>query len=434
MFAPSWQVVCHVSDIPDAGDWHTLDYIGESVIVVRGKDRELRAFTNVCRHRGSRIVDGSSGCAKKLVCPYHAWTYELDGRLTGVPDCATYPELDKASAGPRRRSSWKSGTASSSCASKPAGPSVAEMMAPYEAMIAPYRFEELKALGRVTLRPREVNWKNIGDNYSDGLHIPVAHPGLTRLFGKSYGVEAEAHVDRMWGDMADEPSANWSERLYQNLLPPVPHLPEDQQRHWLYFKLWPNVAFDIYPDQVDFMQWLPICPTTSLIREISYVLEDDRREMRAARYLNWRINRQVNAEDTAADRRAFSRACSRAAFSMGPLSTRRVCLQAASATGCASAIPQARLMSNAASRMEPAMSARYDAVIIGGGHNGLVCAFYLARAGLKVRMLERRDVVGGAAVTEEFHPGFRNSVASYTVSLLQPKVIADMKLPSAAIA
>ncbi len=74
------------------------------------------------------------------------------------------------------------------------------------------------------------------------------------------------------------------------------------------------------------------------------------------------------------------------------------------------------------------MTQRYDAVIIGAGHNGLVCAFYLARAGLKVRMVERRDVVGGAAVTEEFHPGFRNSVASYTVSLLQPKVIADMRL------
>jgi phytoene dehydrogenase-like protein len=71
---------------------------------------------------------------------------------------------------------------------------------------------------------------------------------------------------------------------------------------------------------------------------------------------------------------------------------------------------------------------RYDAIIVGGGHNGLVCAFYLARAGLKVRVLERRHVIGGAAVTEEFHPGFRNSTASYTVSLLRPKVIADMRL------
>ncbi len=74
------------------------------------------------------------------------------------------------------------------------------------------------------------------------------------------------------------------------------------------------------------------------------------------------------------------------------------------------------------------MTKRYDALIIGGGHNGLVCAFYLARAGLKVRVLERRHIVGGAAVTEEFHPGFRNSTASYTVSLLRPQVIADMKL------
>jgi phytoene dehydrogenase-like protein len=74
------------------------------------------------------------------------------------------------------------------------------------------------------------------------------------------------------------------------------------------------------------------------------------------------------------------------------------------------------------------MTKHYDALIIGGGHNGLVCAFYLATAGLKVRIVERRAIIGGAAVTEEFHPGFRNSVASYTVSLLNPKVIADMKL------
>ncbi len=77
---------------------------------------------------------------------------------------------------------------------------------------------------------------------------------------------------------------------------------------------------------------------------------------------------------------------------------------------------------------ERAADARCDALIIGGGHNGLVCAAYLAGAGLSVTVLERREVVGGAAVTEEFHPGFRNSVASYTVSLLNPKVISDLDL------
>ncbi len=342
VFAPAWQVVCHVSDVPGPGDWHTLDTLGESVIVVRGKDRVLRAFTNVCRHRGSRVVDGASGCAKKLVCPYHAWTYDLDGTLAGVPDSASYPGLDKRRHGlaPVSMEVWrgfifvrlKDGNPSSPvygggvAAGDGGGPSVASMMAPYEAMIEPYRFEELQALGRVTLRQRAVNWKNVGDNYSDGLHIPVAHPGLTRLFGKSYGVEAEEHVDRMWGDLIDRPSANWSERAYQNLLPPVPHLPEPAQRHWLYFKLWPNVAFDIYPDQVDFMQWLPVSPTECLIREISYALPDDRREMKAARYLNWRINRRVNAEDTELITRVQAGMASRT-FSIGPLSDKEVCLR-----------------------------------------------------------------------------------------------------------
>src|SRR5579872_7549241 len=76
----------------------------------------------------------------------------------------------------------------------------------------------------------------------------------------------------------------------------------------------------------------------------------------------------------------------------------------------------------------PSSLTRCDAVVIGGGHNGLVCAGYLAAAGLAVTVLERRAIVGGAAVTEEFHPGFRNSTASYTVSLLNPKVITDMDL------
>ncbi|MCB2066415.1 MAG: aromatic ring-hydroxylating dioxygenase subunit alpha [Erythrobacter sp.] len=326
VFRPSWQVVCHASDIPEPGDWHTLEYCGESVVVVRGTDHQLRAFTNVCRHRGSRLVDGAKGCARKLVCPYHAWTYDLDGSLAGVPDAASYPALDKSAHGlaPVELEQWHGFLFVR--LEDDGGPSVAQMMAPYAAMVAPYMLDDLKALGRVTLRPRGVNWKNVGDNYSDGLHIPVAHPGLTRLFGKSYGVEATSHVDRMWGHLVDRESSQWSERLYQRLLPEVPHLPPPAQRGWLYFKLWPNVAFDIYPDQVDFMQWLPTGPESCLIREISYALPDERREMRAARYLNWRINRQVNAEDTALIERVQAGMQSRS-FTMGPLSDKEVCLR-----------------------------------------------------------------------------------------------------------
>src|SRR5205807_1654283 len=136
-------------------------------------------------------------------------------------------------------------------------------------------------------------------HWSDGLHINVAHPGLTRLFGRSYGIEAQPWIDKMWGVLRAEPSSKWSERLYQQLLPNVEHLPPERQRLWTYFKLWPNVAFDIYPDQIDFMQFLPVSATETMIREIAYVHPDSRREMRAARYLNWRINRRVSLEDKA---------------------------------------------------------------------------------------------------------------------------------------
>ncbi|HYC10280.1 MAG TPA: RHO alpha subunit C-terminal catalytic domain-containing protein, partial [Steroidobacteraceae bacterium] len=181
-------------------------------------------------------------------------------------------------------------------------------------------------LGRVTLRPRAVNWKNVADNFSDGLHINVAHPGLTRLFGKGYGIEARPWIDKMWGTLREVPSSNWSERLYQHFLPPVPHLPPERQRLWTYFKLWPNVALDIYPDQVDFMQFLPVSPTETLIREIAYVHPDSRREMRAARYLNWRINRRVSLEDKALIERVQAGMAS-SSYSCGPLSDGEVCLR-----------------------------------------------------------------------------------------------------------
>jgi carnitine monooxygenase subunit len=322
---PSWQIVCHASDIPEPGDWHSLSLLGENIIVVRGDDGAVRAFHNVCRHRAARILDGNSGCAKKLVCPYHGWTYERDGRLSGVPGKADYAGLDVRQLGlnPVDLDLWQNFVF---VRLEGKGPSVAEMMAPYEEMIAPYRLADVKPMGRVMLRPRAVNWKNVGDNYSDALHIPIAHPGLTRIFGRSYGIEAGDHVDRMWGDLVERDSVNLSERAYQKFLPRADHLPEEKQRHWLYFKLWPNFAFDLYPDQVDFMQFIPVSATETMIREISYALSDDRREMQAARYLNWRINRHVSAEDNDLISRVQEGMGSRS-YRPGPLGDSEVCLR-----------------------------------------------------------------------------------------------------------
>jgi phenylpropionate dioxygenase-like ring-hydroxylating dioxygenase large terminal subunit len=328
---PSWQVVCHLSDIARPGEWRTLDYLGESVVVLRGDDGQVRAFLNVCRHRASRLVSGASGCARRLTCPYHAWTYALDGRLVGVPRKSDYPGLDPSALGliPVELELWRGFVF---VRLEGGGPTVADMMAPHEEEIGHHRFEALEALGRVTLRPRAVNWKNVADNYSDGLHIAVAHPGLGRLFGRGYTIAADEHVDRMAGDLIDTPSANPSERAYQALLPEPAHLPPELRRRWLYFKLWPNVAFDIYPDQVDFMQFLPVSPTETLIREISYALPDaytppgKAREMKAARYLNWRINRRVNDEDTALIEGVQQGMASRR-WTPGPLGDSEVCLK-----------------------------------------------------------------------------------------------------------
>ena len=334
------QVVCHDSDIAQAGEWRRIDVLGESILVIRGDDGKARAFANVCRHRGSRLVDGEAGCAKVLTCPYHAWSYGRDGALVGVPHRHEYPGLDAGRLGlkPVAIERWNGFLF---VRLEDGLPSVAEMMAPYEAEIAPYRFEELRAIGRVTLRPRDLNWKTIADNYSDHLHIPIGHPGLTRLFGKSYKIEAREWVDRMEGELKDTPSANASERAYQVLLPDVPHLPASHRRKWLYYKLFPCVAFDIYPDQVDFMQWLPVSATETVIREISYALPDDRREMKAARALNWRINRRVNAEDTALIARVQAGMQS-ASYEAGPLGTSEVCLRSFAAR-LRTLVPEARL-------------------------------------------------------------------------------------------
>jgi phenylpropionate dioxygenase-like ring-hydroxylating dioxygenase large terminal subunit len=130
----------------------------------------------------------------------------------------------------------------------------------------------------------------------------------------------------MSGELRAEPSAQWSERAYQKLLPAVPGLPRERQRTWVYFKLWPNFAFDVYPDQVDFMQWIPLSATETVIREISYARPDDRREMRAARYLNWRINRRVNAEDKRLIERVQAGMAS-ASYRAGALGASEVCLR-----------------------------------------------------------------------------------------------------------
>ncbi|MEE8296105.1 MAG: aromatic ring-hydroxylating dioxygenase subunit alpha, partial [Sphingomonadales bacterium] len=281
IFMKTWQLVCHVSNIPNPGDYFTFDLLAELVFAIRGMDKEIRTFHNVCRHRATKLLKGEAGNCQRIKCPYHAWGYDLEGNLKNVPFERDFVDFKKEDHGlhPVEMEIWQGFVFIRFGGD---GPAVSETMKPYTRDIEKHRLEEIEPLDRVTIRPRKANWKTVIDNYVDALHIEVAHDGLTGLFGNTYGLEVKAGVQKLWGDLVPTNKETLSVKMYKKILP------KDCDRAWEYFRLWPNLAFDLYPDQVDFMQILPVSPKTMVIREISYALPDERREMKAARYLNWR--------------------------------------------------------------------------------------------------------------------------------------------------
>ena len=329
LFLCNWQLICHTSNIPNIGDYFTLNIFHERILVIKGNDNVIRAFHNVCSHRATKLIDKNSGnCKKRISCPYHAWGYDLQGNLIKVPHQDEFKELDKSKHGlkPIEMEIFQGFIFVRLISTD--GPSVANQFSPYLEEIKPYRFEELEPLGRVTMRHRLVNWKQIADNYVDAFHIPVAHAGLSALVGKSYGLEVSPNdglIHKMWGDGRKIRKNNLSNKLYDKFIPKIEHLDEDKQRLWLYYRMWPNLAFDVYPEQMDFMQFIPLNSTATMIREIPYALPDHRREMKIARYLNWRINRQVNKEDTKLIN-LVQEGMSTSGFVTGPLAESEICL------------------------------------------------------------------------------------------------------------
>jgi phenylpropionate dioxygenase-like ring-hydroxylating dioxygenase large terminal subunit len=171
-------------------------------------------------------------------------------------------------------------------------------MAPFAEELEAYRLEEMVPVGDYWTIEPGVDWKNIMDNYLEGYHVPVGHPGLYRMFGAHYEAEVRGgDVARHIHWLREKVSENWSERHYQKILPAIEHLPEERRRAWAYYTLQPNIAFDIYPDSIDFFHVVPLGPGKAKIRGRAYGLPDSSRGLKAARWLNWRINTQVQRED-----------------------------------------------------------------------------------------------------------------------------------------
>jgi phenylpropionate dioxygenase-like ring-hydroxylating dioxygenase large terminal subunit len=331
LLLPHWQPVCHVSEIADPGAYATFDFLGERALVVRGEDGEVRAFHNVCRHRAAAVAQGRFGrCKGAMRCFYHGWTYSLDGRLKAVPGEANFPGLDRSQYGLKSLPveiwmgfvfvRFREGAAS-----------VAERMAPYAAEIARYRFAEMVPYREPYHIEIPVDWKNVMDNFLEGYHVPVGHPGLYRLFGTDYHLDVKAgDVSRALARMRERPSANWSERHYQRLLPDLAYLPSDRRRAWAYYTLLPNLAFDVYPEQIDLFHIVPLGPGRCALRGRAYRLpglapELDRR-LEACRYLSGRINGPVLEEDNLLVD-SVQRGLESSAYGVGVLSQKEICVQ-----------------------------------------------------------------------------------------------------------
>jgi Rieske 2Fe-2S family protein len=298
IFTRDWLVIGHVSQVQEPGDYVSMTIAGEPIAVVRGADGELRAFSNVCRHRAARVLDGAGNCGKAMRCPYHGWTYALDGRLLAIPEKTGFAGFDKDMIGLWPLSVGVAAGFVFVCLNPEPEP-LSEYLGPFERWMAPYRAERLVPSGEhITVLP--VNWKNSIDNYLEGYHIPVGHPGLLRLLDyKRYLVEtSDARVSIARSPMREKISQNMQERLYQRLMRPMPGLREPENREWNFIFAFPGMTFNLYPDQIDFWVNYPLdeLRTLSVWRSFRPPETTGRRD-RVVRMLNTRIQNLVQHED-----------------------------------------------------------------------------------------------------------------------------------------
>src|SRR6266852_691534 len=290
IFSREWVLVGHQSRIVQAGDYFTAEIAGESLIIVRDKRGEIHGFYNVCRHRGSRLIENRNGRSQGIQCPYHAWTYTLDGRLIGAPHMDDVPGFDKAdySLYPVSLALWEGFifvNLADASAQRGGYVSLEEWFAPLAGKFSRWNLLSLRSARRIEYDVR-ANWKLMFQNYSECYHCLGVHPELSKIsphdssendltdgpFLGGFMRIAKGRSLTMSGNACALGIADCSRAPARNRNPSqeiendYDHEHEqDGKNRVFYYSIFPNMLLSLHPDYVMVHQLLPESPERTLI-------------------------------------------------------------------------------------------------------------------------------------------------------------------------
>lgn len=249
-FAEMWVCAAREQDVAAPGMYVVREVAGESVIVTRDEAGPLRAFYNVCRHRGTRLCTDTAGrFAGRIQCPYHAWTYGLDGALLAAPHMDGTPgfRCEDIALTPVGVDVWDGHVflALNPAATTPLSAQIGDLAA----RLSAWGMGSLRRAYRATYDVR-ANWKLIVQNYSECLHCPVIHPALQKLSHYMTGDNDPPTGTVFGGRMALRPGVETLSRDGRRRRAALPGLGEEEQRHVFYYALLPNMLLSLHPDYV----------------------------------------------------------------------------------------------------------------------------------------------------------------------------------------
>jgi Rieske 2Fe-2S family protein len=260
IFSGHWILVGHQSQIAKAGDYFVEEVAGESLIIVRDKSGDVHGFYNVCRHRGTRLCEDQSGHSSAIQCPYHAWTYGLDGRLIGAPHMDDVKGFDKAehSLHAVNLALWE-GFIFVNLAKEPR--QLNEWFAPLAGKFG--NLPQLRSARRIEYDVR-ANWKLIFENYSECYHCPGVHPTLAKLTPYDSAENDLCEGPFLGGFMPITKGKSLTMSGKACALPVGDTKGEDSNRVF-YYSIFPNMLLSMHPDYVMVHQLCPKSPERTLI-------------------------------------------------------------------------------------------------------------------------------------------------------------------------